>query len=151
MKITKQVREEVARLYKKHGSIDEDILVRASRRKTSPLHSLFHWDDPKKAAAVGRREIARQVIMRISVTITPAENDGLNCSVRVRKYQGGMPDGGYKDIDDVLSDEELHARMVQNALTDLRSFKTKYQTLSELSKVLRAIDRTVADLEEVEV
>lgn len=135
--VTAEMRAELEALHAKHGKLNEDILVRASKRATSSLHSLFLWDDPDAAAAIGRREIARYLIC--SVKILPSEAKELQCSVRMRKFYGLGE--GYRSIQDIAGDKRLYADLLVKAMSEMESFTNKYQMLSELSDVFAAYRR----------
>ena len=49
--------------------------------------------------------------------------------------------GGYRIMTDVLSDKEMRAQMLSDALADLEIFKAKYSRLQELSVVFQAIKK----------
>lgn len=115
-----------------------DVVHFAANPKTA-LHSHFTWDDTK-AAQEYRLEEARRLI-RVAVVLEP------NTSKTVRAYVSltgeRNQDGGYRAIAEVLSDEDLMARLLDDALDDLNLFKNKYETLRQLSKlesVFQAID-----------
>ena len=83
MRITPEVQAELEKLYKKHGSLTEELVVKESKKKRSPLHPLFLWDRPEEASHIGRLALARRLI--ISVKVTEFEAEKLNLSVRMRK------------------------------------------------------------------
>jgi len=136
--INEDIRDELDRLYEKHGMLSDEIVAKASKRKNSPLRAIFLWDDEPAAAWVGRLEIARQLIMRVK--ILPSEVEDMELSVRIRKYHGNIG-GGYRDVRDVANDEELRARLLASAARDLQAFKTRYQMLSELAPVFQEIEK----------
>ncbi len=137
--ITVDIETELASLYEKHGRIDEAIVVSASKRKRSSMHALFHWDDDKEAAHLGRLEIARQLIKSIKITnVKIPDQDG---EITVRAYHGIGT--GYASLHDVIGKEELNAIVLANALKDLRAFKAKYAHLKALTGLIKEIDRAI--------
>ncbi len=139
--ITPQIKVELERLHAQNGHLDEDILIRASKAKRNPLHKLFFWDDEEHAAYLGRREIARQLIVR--VTIEPHEAEELSCEVSVRKYHG-TGDGGYADLGTVMGTAQLRERLLNQALAELESFQKRYATLSELAATFAEVEKVRA-------
>jgi hypothetical protein len=49
------------------------------------------------------------------------------------------PDGGYVQIEHVMSDEDRKANMLASAKAELQAIRAKYETLTELAKVWKAI------------
>lgn len=49
--------------------------------------------------------------------------------------------GGYRTIASVLSDDDLRAQMLQDALDELDVFKTKYAALKEMKPVFTAAEK----------
>ena len=50
----------------------------------------------------------------------------------------------YKPISVVVNREKQMSALLETALSDLRAFKRKYETLKELSPVFEAIEEVVA-------
>jgi hypothetical protein len=74
--------QEVIALAEKHGgTITPEIILAEAKRKRSPLHGFFCWDDTE-AAAEYRRIQAQQLIRRIKVTITGGDER----HIRVRAF-----------------------------------------------------------------
>jgi hypothetical protein len=69
------IAKEVLRLQERDGVCTAEAFVEEARDETSPLHSLFDWDDQAEAE-LWRQHKARQIIGKVKVTIngtrTPA-------------------------------------------------------------------------------
>ncbi len=133
---------ELERIQKKHGAIDEKIVVRESRAKRSPLHSLFFWDDDKRAAAIGRHEIARMIL--VSVRVKESEAEELRCTVGIRKYHGGLG-GGYFTISNIMQDPSLQMALLAQALADLDALQKRYEMIASLLEPIRRATKRVKD------
>ena len=135
--ITNAIEVEVRALYDELGYLDEDAVLKASKKKSSALHALFLWSDDAAAAAVGRREIARQII--VSVHIEDFETPIGPVTVRAYPSVGD----GYRAVEDVIGDREWARLVLLRAFVELRRFVTRYAHLKELSPLMRQIGRTL--------
>jgi len=120
------------------GILQPSAVVEAAKPNTSPLHSHFTWDD-SEAAAAWRLWQARQLISVCVEFVGPkdAEQEA-RVFVSLRDERG--EEGGYRALISVLSEPDLRAQLLQDALAELKYFKGKYQSLKELSAVFEAID-----------
>jgi hypothetical protein len=124
---------------KRRGTITPERVVEAARDPKSPLHSRFTWENDE-AAHQWRLQQARQLI-RVCVSVVPGTN--VNERVFVSLSRDSQKEGGgYRVTADVLSDAELRAELLSEALKELDAFKHKYARLSELSLVFSAIAKT---------
>ena len=108
------------------GLTPADVVDVAASRK-SPLHRLFTWDDTE-AARQFRLQQARSVLNCI-VSIEPGETEPvpMNTNVRVGKRLT------YLDTRDAVRDDEIRERILDDALTALRSWHLRYATYREVS------------------
>ena len=133
MRLTKAQRTEVDALYEKHGKLTTAILVKSSRAKRGSLRVLFHWDDDARAAAIGRVEIARDIIRHIVVE----RADNADEPIKVRAYHSVGEE--YRSLDDIGSVKSLRSIVLADAMRDLERFDQKYGNLSEVLGVVREI------------
>ena len=132
-------------LAKKHGSITAEIVLNEAKKKTSPLHAHFQWDDT--AAARQYRLIqAAALIRRIKVEYTVSENN----SVRVRAFHNvsDLPEEGedqvkglFVTLETALSVENYRDQLLAQCKRDMQAFKAKYSALSEVSHIINAMDQ----------
>lgn len=132
-------REEIAALMAKNGGVvrPADVVAFARDARTA-LHSLFEWDNSQ--AAEKFRELQAASYIRAVVRVLPRESGD---PVMVRAYVSLSSErgtGGYRAVGEVLSDEELRAQMVRDALNEMQAFARKYRHLSELAGVWLALD-----------
>lgn len=134
--------ERIETLRAKHGEVRPEMLVDDAKSKRSPLHNAFEWDDTE-AARQHRLSQARHLIRSISVRIiTPAQTPVVvpaftNLDPHTEKQS-------YRSTVQVMSDAELRAQMLSNALRELQILRRKYAELSELALVFDTIDRLSA-------
>lgn len=125
--------EELERIREKYNSITPKIVVKESRNNDSVLHSCFEWDDSKAAEAYRERQ-AQSLICNIvvsKVNDTEVQSD-------VRAFVHIQND--YKPIETVVKVKDYRQEMLNNAFKELKTFKEKYQSLSELSDLFSYID-----------
>ena len=119
-----------------NGVLEPERVVAAASAEASPLHKYFEWSD-SKAAAKYRIQQARELI-RVVVQYTGPERDSVPCRVFV-SLTSDRREGGYRVMADVLSDEVMRARLLQDALEEMRRFEIKYAKLKELARVIAEI------------
>ncbi|HFJ9697501.1 TPA: hypothetical protein ACGW13_000151 [Stenotrophomonas maltophilia] len=129
------IRKELEQL--KAGGVIQpaDVVARASDPE-SAMHSWFQWDDTEAAQAY-RLQQARQ-LLRVFVTVETKDNKPVRAFVSLGTDRYG--DGGYRTMAEVLSDEEMRAQLLADAVKELRSAEKKYRQLQELSGVWSALD-----------
>ena len=128
--------EELDRIYKAKGRLEPSDIVEESRSATAPLHSCFEWDDQK--AANKYRESQAMLIVRSIVTVQGGNEGPQQVRAFVHVEQS------YKPISVVVNSEKQMAALLETALSELRAFKRKYETLKELSPVFDAIEEVGA-------
>ena len=101
------IREALDKLYVKHGTLTPDLVVRAARAESSPLHQCFEWDD-SAAAQAWREEQARTLIRSIRVEIT-TDTVTISTVRYVRDPNAKSDEQGYTALD-ALQDDKKSAR-----------------------------------------
>jgi len=128
---------ELERIRVQHnGQLTPDNIVRAAKRKASPIHSVFEWDD-KRAADAHRKDQAKFLIRSIVVV----EDDVLEIKEPVRAFVSVRVEDKphYTSIATAMSDEELRQQVLQKAFRELSAWRRTYEDLHELSVVHEAI------------
>ena len=128
--------EELNRIYTKNGALNPADIVDESRPEDAPLHDCFEWRDD--VAAEKYREQQAQTIVRAIVAVNEdaTKSESVRAFVHVRNT--------YEPISVVVNDAEKMQEVLQTALRELSAFRRKYETLSELAPVFRAIDELTA-------
>lgn len=131
----------LTKLTERDGELTADSVVKEAKKKSSPLHPWFEWDDTE-AAHKFRKNQARKLIQSINVRIigdTDAE------PIRAFVHLGTTNDkSGYATLAHVLSEPELRIQLVAKALAELNAVKGRYSHLTELAEVFAAMDEVAA-------
>jgi hypothetical protein len=134
--MAKRYAEELAALYKEHGSLDPEIVVKWARENPeSALFGRFTWDD-SKAAHQYRLLQARNLITEVTVV----ESNGKSYQTYVSPVEN-RHNGGYVSLAEVLSAPEKRARFLAQALSEYQRVGEKYAELTELASVREAVNR----------
>jgi hypothetical protein len=129
---------------KNGGIITADAVLEDAKRKRSPIHNEFEWDD-SIAAHEHRREAARTMTRSLRVVREEAPN------VSARQYElqvvsseqadkRGIPARSYRTTVDILKDPVERDRLIARAIRELAAFRDRYAGISELAVVFSAID-----------
>lgn len=129
--VAKQVMDELVA----EGRLSPEELVEVSRPKGAPLHQDFFSLNDKEAAQKYREERAR--VMIASIIVTPEEEEQKPIRAFFNIERGTHE---YLPVEIIYSDEQKKARLLEIAKRELLAFKVKYQNLTELAGVIRAID-----------
>jgi len=129
--------EELERISSARGELTPESVLAESQREASVLHGCFEWDNDS-AAEKYRIHQARTIIQNLTVTVV---NDR-ETSVPVRAFV--QIQAGYMPVCDVVLSADYSNEMLNNALRELESFKTKYSALAKLQAVFASIDDVLA-------
>lgn len=141
---TDRITQELRRIAQANGGILlPEKVVAAARPKASPLHSRFCWDDTK--AAEQYRIWQARMLIRVTVNVVP--ETGLNERVWVSLKPDSALGAGYRSMVDVLSDDDMRAQLLQDALADAALFQEKYLRLNELAEVFAAMEQVTKKLQ----
>lgn len=123
--------EELERIYKRDGIITPEKVLEDNTEMGTPLHDCFEWDDTT-AAYKYRVKQAKEIIQTI-VTVS----DSAPQLPPVRAFVSVSKD--FHPIKTVIEDENMKQSLLSCALSELKAFERKYNTLCELSGVFQAI------------
>ena len=136
------IEQELELIANKHGGIVRPVdVVAFAKDPSTQLHGRFEWDDA--AAAHEHRLWQAREIINVYVKVEPQLNEPVRVFVSLDTDRS-QPGGGYRRLDDVLSDEDMTAQLLNQALRDLQRVKRNYGQIKQLSKVFAAIDEVVA-------
>lgn len=125
------------KLIEKDGTLTAEGVLSEAKKKRSPLHSWFEWDDTE-AARQYRLSQARNLIRSITVKVTGSDED-----VTVRAFVNlGGPE--YEEVNTVLGTADRRQVMLKRAKRELKRVRDQYATLNELARVFAAIDDLAA-------
>lgn len=120
------------------GILLPETVVEEAKRKTSPLHDQFEWNN-SKAGEQWRIHTARQLI-NVCVELIGPEEEQIETKVFVSLRQD-REQGGYRMLDRVMSSKSLREYLLEDAMQELKYFREKYKTLNELAELFDAADR----------
>ena len=120
------------------GLIRPGDLVEAARPETSPLHSLFTWDD--QIAAERLRLIQARTVIRMRIEVLDTGRVSIPVRSQVSLTTDQLAGGGYRSVRMVLANDQQRNQMLADAIAELERLKRRYATLHELVEVFAAID-----------
>lgn len=111
-------------------------IVDKAKNENTELHKCFDWNDTT-AAEKYRLFQARQVVCHLVIQRPESEND----KPPVRYLHIVDTDNGraYKATELIMQVKSEYDRLLEQAYAELKTFKTKYHTLSELEEILALI------------
>lgn len=117
----------------------EQVIEKATN-PNNELHKCFDWDD-SSAASKYRLYQARLVINHLIVVTRETEDETKEpVQFRVMMKNENTKDSSYKQTLVMVRDEDEYKKLLEQAYRELRSFKQKYQCLSELAEIIALID-----------
>lgn len=137
------VGEAIEEIERRNGSVTPARVVKAARRRTSPLHPIFDWDD--KTAAESYRIEQAQILMRsivVDVVVRPGEAKTTTRAFVSIETSNGDCGYAYQPVSMVMDDSDLRAEYLEQARAELRAWCAKWRVLfpKDLARVLRAAD-----------
>ncbi len=120
------------------GALSPAAVVEAARPNNSPIHDQFVWDDTEAAKRFRLQQASE--LLRVTVELIEVKSE----SYEVRAFTSLSPDRAkdgqsYRATVAVLTNRQMRAQMLADAMAELDAFQKKYATLSELSEVFAAI------------
>lgn len=104
----------------------ERILGYAERHPESELHKCFEWDD-SEASKKYRLHQASTILVSISIDIKEEPRVRQRVYVNVKSSDSGIKT--FKNIKDVLKNDDEYKQLVQKAKNDFINCKEKYDSL----------------------
>jgi hypothetical protein len=133
---------ELNRLIETHGQkLAAETVVTAAASPLNPLHPAFEWDDTR-AAQAHRIAQAQHLLRSVQITIATPTGGEITTRATVTRERHGQPGKRYYSTTEyALSDTEIRAEVLKQALREAVAFRRKYADLSELTQVFAVIDR----------
>ena len=134
---------DATKCYEEIQQIGEEVkpeqVVEKARDSNTELHKCFDWDN-SSAAEKYRLYQARNVINHLIVIRHDVKEESAPVQFRVMMKNDKGSSSGYKQTIVMVKDDDEYKKLLEQAYAELRSFKKKYQCLSELSEILALID-----------
>lgn len=135
------------------GELTPEIVVENAKKKNSPIHPCFEWND-KKAAKKHRLHQARMLMSSINIKVI--KDDGRK--IDVPKFVNIKVDrmgnlthsnlhrehSSYMSIEKVMEVEELTEYVKEQAMREILRWKDKYAHVSEFSELCAKIEEIAA-------
>lgn len=118
------------------GAVTAQTFLDESRPEESPTHGCFEWDD-SIAAEKYRLHQSQNTILDLIVTIKTDEKT-VKKPAFVNVNTAGT--ASYNNVVYAFSVEESKSNVLNNALRELAAFKRKYESLTEMTDVIKAIN-----------
>lgn len=121
--------------------LSAEKVVESAVNLTSPLHNAFTWNDTE-AAIKQRLSEAQHLLRSVQVTLSRPNRAEVTMRIVVTRERHHQPGKYYYSTTDyALSNTELRAEVLRQALRELAAFRHKYAELGELSQVFAVIDK----------
>jgi len=127
-------------IQQKYGRIENRLVVKEARKKSSPLHSEFEWDI-NKAAMAHWEDRAKYIRTHIAAVYVSEEGEERTVSAFVCIHEDNEESSSSYDIVTAMSDEEKRLKLFKQAVSELNTWKNRYQEFEEFSLVFRAIEK----------
>jgi hypothetical protein len=127
----------IEKLHDKHQGVTPELLVEEAKKKRSPVHNLFEWDDTAAAEAY-RVHQARLVLNHIEVVIERGEEVPLV----IRAFHSVEYEEGrcYTTIKAARANEDLWEQIKDEALRQIKNWQETYRHIQEFEAIHQAID-----------
>ena len=141
MLTTQSASEAIKELAEKTGNLTPELVLKEAKKKTSPLHSHFNWDDTQAAHSY-RLLQASALIRKIKVEYSVSESK----SVLVRAFHNvreggdeGNERGVYVSVAEAFSVESYREQILAQCKRDMTAFRQKYAALDEVQRVIEVM------------
>lgn len=122
----------------KYGEVTSQYVLQEAADKNNPMHELFEWDDTV-AANKYRLHQASVLICNLAIEV---EDNATEKTLVTRAYVdvSDSDKGSFINVVSAFKNPDSKSIVLQRAYNELAAFKAKYQSLSELSLVIKDID-----------
>lgn len=130
---------ELERIEAKYGAVTSKNVLEESRRKSAALHKCFEWDNTK--AAERYRLMQAHTIINAVHVVYESDEGQIEAPAVVNISMRRCEEGSFVSHAIALADTTMRGIVLSRALNELKTFKEKYASLQELSKVIEAVDK----------
>lgn len=128
-------------IYKKHGKVDVEVVLKEAANPSNPLHRYLEWDNEKAGEKYRRVQIyslilaSKFVVQLVSDGKAPAVVE----SASVRRLVSGFRGEGFVMRNDALANTETRAAIIESKKSALRSWCTSVVDIPELATLRKKI------------
>lgn len=139
------VAETVDRIAREHGRCEPGQLVDVARPETSPLHTLFTWNN-QEAADKWRTHEARKIISAITVVnIHDEQARETPAFISVGHIESTQDAGeGYRPIEVIAANEAFTQEAMRDVMMRLRAMRRRYEAIEALAPIWKAMEELEA-------
>lgn len=129
------LREELQKIYDRHGHITPELVVEVARPKEHPLHLKVFDKDVPGAAEAYYRDRAHDLIVTIRIAYKPEEkpSDTIRWFHAVRLEEGTV----YHPADKIAGDPLLSRIVLADMEREWRQLRTRYDAFVEFWEMIR--------------
>lgn len=125
------------------GQITAEKFLKDAKRKNSPTHGYFEWDN-NRAAQEYRLEQARLLIRSVDIIVI---SDGKEFETRAFHHiKINEDETAYVSTNVIFSNKDYYFQVLENAISEIKSWQEQYRNYRELSKIFEAVDLTITKL-----
>jgi hypothetical protein len=131
-----------------NGNLTDTKILEEAKKKTSPIHNWFEWDDTE-AAKAHRLSQARNLVRSFIVVYEEApkiETRAYQVTHRKVAQNDKAKRSLYSTTEEILADPVRRDALIARAIREAMDFRRRFQGIYELDKIFNAIDRTLEDL-----
>ena len=130
--------QECGEMFEKLSETEEGLtaetLLEANKPETAPLHNEYEWND-SKAAHEWRLQQSRHFINSIAIKVLTKDEE----EIAVRAFHITTEKSCYESITAIITEKDKREALLASALSELNAFKRKYELLTELTPIFKAI------------
>lgn len=123
----------------KTGPLTVERVLQAAERPTNPIHAYFEWDDTT-AAVEYRKYQARYLMRSVSIVVETRNGPEVSRAFHCLTNVAGEDRAQWFDSATVFTDEQMRTKVIQEALSELYTWKNRYQQYSELAGIIKEIE-----------
>lgn len=112
-------------------------VVEKAKDSQSEMHGCFEWND----TIAGQKYRESQAASMIRQLVIVKDSDGEPKKTNIRFFVStGKRDNTYTPTKRIIRKQDEYEALLERAMAELRAFKQKYSSLSELDEILSLID-----------
>lgn len=129
-----KVAEELESLGNEYSLAD---IVEKAKDEKSEMHSCFEWND----SIAGQKYREHQAGNMVRMLVFTKEENGEQKKTNIRFIVStGKHNNTYTSTRRIIRNEDEYSALLKRAYAELKAFKVKYSSLSELEEILSLID-----------
>lgn len=136
-----QAGEHIEELDRIHGEVTPQILLDDSRPTDAVLHPCYEWDD-SIAAEKYRLHQSKKIIGNLVIVSVSKNKDDAEKETRVNAFvsiKERNESASYRPTVMALSNSNMKAQVVKNAVAELRMFKAKYNGIVDFESIIKEV------------